>query len=70
METQAELDGSWNKVEALRRFNSANSGSVSSGSAAGAPPYPTSGGLRQPAMQYPLSATPISPPGPGTPAPG
>ena len=68
-ETQAELDSSRNEVEGLRRLSSARSGSVSSVSSAGTPPYPTGGGVgvRPP---YPVSATPVSPLGPGTPAPG
>ncbi|PUU72336.1 hypothetical protein B9Z19DRAFT_1137947 [Tuber borchii] len=43
-ETQFELDSSRNEVEGLRRLSSARSGSVSSVSSAGTPPYPTGGG--------------------------
>ena len=68
-ETQAELESSWNEVEGLRRLNSARSGNVSSVSFAGIPSCLTGGGagVRPP---YPVSATPVFPLGPGTPAPG
>ena len=68
-ETQAELDGSKNAVEGLRWLSSARSRSVSSVSSARTPPYPTGGGaaVRSPC---PVSATPVSPLGPGAPTPG
>ena len=71
VETLAELDSSKNEVEGLR-LNSAWSGSGSSVSSAGTPRYPTGGegggvDIRPP---YPVSAMPVSPLGPGTPAPG
>jgi len=68
-ETQAELESSKNEVEGLRRLNSARSGSVSSVSSAGAPPYPTGGGAPNVRPPYPVSTTPVSPLS-GTPAPG
>jgi len=53
-ETQAELEGVKNEAAGLGELISARSGSVSSVSSAGAPPYPTGWGAQGVRPPYPL----------------